>query len=89
MNTILPIILVVYLVLFGVRYFVIRELNSKKLLPNNLKENSITFIKMKDAPKKDKGAQLLYKKYNIITSLLWVVTLVVIVIVIGDNIGRL
>ncbi|MGQ1788384.1 MULTISPECIES: hypothetical protein [unclassified Saccharicrinis] len=88
MNTILPIILGIYIILFAIRYFVIKELNTKKLLPNNLKENAITFIKMKDGSK-SKSAQSLYKKYNLITAFLWGVTLVVLIVVIADNIGRL
>ncbi len=89
MNLILPFILGIYILLFTIRYFVVNELNSKKLLLKKLKENSIAFIKMKDVLQKDRGAQSLYIRYNLITAILWVVTLIVLVIVIKDNVGRL
>jgi hypothetical protein len=88
MNSILPIILCMYIILFILRYFIIQNLNKKKLLPNTLKENSITFIKLKNLQKSDK-AQFLCKRYNLITALLWGLTLIVIVIVISDNIRLL
>ncbi len=64
MNLILPLILGIYIMLFTIRYFVVNELNSKKLLPNKLKENSIAFIKMKEVLHKDRRAQSLYKRYT-------------------------
>jgi hypothetical protein len=88
MITIMPIILGIYIILFVIRYFVIQELNSKKLLPNKRKENSITFITIKNVSKNNGEAESLQKKYNLLTASLWIVTLVVLVIVVVDNFGR-
>jgi hypothetical protein len=88
MITIMPIILGIYVFLFVIRHFIIKELNSKRLWPNKRKKNSITFIKIKKVSKNNGEAETLQKKYNLLTASLWIVTLVVLAIVIADNFGR-
>ena len=87
MHIALPIILGFYIILLLLRHFVIKDINKRELTPFSLKENSITFIKIKDK-QKDKKSQLLLDKYNIITAFLWGLTLIVLTVVIIDNISR-
>lgn len=82
----LAVALVLYIALFCFRYFVIQKINKERLLQDFLRESSLTFIRKVDDLSVSKTGRILLKKYNFLTTVLWAVTILVLIYLIVDNI---